>query len=45
MNRSTNRHANYARVVKAAGGSLDPIRVMAIGERWEIPKKGLGVGG
>lgn len=26
------------RVVETAGGSLDPVRVLAIGERWEIPK-------
>ncbi|NOT57893.1 MAG: MBL fold metallo-hydrolase [Deltaproteobacteria bacterium] len=30
------------RVVEAAGGSFDPIRVMAIGERWEIPETSLG---
>ncbi len=27
------------RVVQAAGGRFDPIHVMAIGERWEIPEK------
>lgn len=27
------------RVVAAASGTLDPIKVMAIGERWEIPKR------
>lgn len=27
------------RVVQATGGRLDPIHVMAIGERWEIPQK------
>ena len=27
------------RVVEAAGGSFEPIRVMAIGERWEVPEK------
>ena len=32
------------RAVKTAGGSLDPIRVLAIGERWEIPKTGSGAG-
>jgi len=26
------------RVVTAAGGTMDPIKVMAIGERWEIPE-------
>jgi len=26
------------RAVEAAGGSLDPIRIMAIGEQWEVPK-------
>lgn len=32
------------RVVEAAGGSLDPIRIMAIGERWEVPEnKGQGL--
>jgi len=27
------------RVVEAAGGRLDPIRIMAIGERWELPER------
>ncbi len=27
------------RVVEAAGGKFDPIQVLAIGERWEIPEK------
>jgi N-acyl-phosphatidylethanolamine-hydrolysing phospholipase D len=27
------------RVVQAAGGRFDPIHVMAIGERWEVPGK------
>jgi L-ascorbate metabolism protein UlaG (beta-lactamase superfamily) len=27
------------RAVAAAGGSVDPIKVLAIGERWEVPKK------
>src|ERR1051325_3141813 len=26
------------RAVAAAGGNLDPIKVLAIGERWEVPK-------
>lgn len=28
------------RVVEAIGGSLDSIHVMAVGERWEVPKTG-----
>lgn len=27
------------RVVDAAGGSFDPIKVLAVGERWEVPDK------
>ena len=28
------------RAVEAAGGRLDPIHIMAIGEQWEVPKEG-----
>ena len=27
------------RVVEQAGGTLDPIKIFAVGERWEIPPR------